>query len=248
MIINSVLLFLSVIVPALFFLKMKDLSKQKLKYFLVFSGAYLFSITVIHLIPDVFMSGEEPFQLGIYILIGFFLQMLLESFSKGIEHGHYHSHGGYSATYLLIALGLHSFLEGSILTDHIHAHHTSFHHSEDRGTFKILLGIMMHKIPAAIALMALLAAQYKNRMRAFLLVTIFALASPMGLVASNYMSHLDGINSNYLTIFFAIVAGSFLQISTTIFIESDPQHRLNWKNYSVALIGALAAVLAQVFI
>ena len=40
-----------------------------------------------------------------------------------MEHGHYHTHGGYSASYLLIALGLHSLLEGSILTDHIHSNY-----------------------------------------------------------------------------------------------------------------------------
>ena len=248
MIINSVLLFLSVTVPALLFLWSKEFSQQKLKYFLVFSGSYLFAVTVIHLIPDVFMSDRDPFQLGLFILIGFFLQKLLENFSRGVEHGHYHTNASYSATYLLIALGLHSVLEGSILTDHLHAHHTSDSLYSDGGSPKVLLGIIMHKIPAAVALMALLIAQYKNKKKAFLLVTIFALASPLGLIVSDHVSHMEGVSSDYLIIFFAIVAGSFLQISTTIFIESDPQHKLNWKNYTIALIGALSAVLAQIFV
>jgi hypothetical protein len=48
-----------------------------------------------------------------------------------------------------------------------------------------------------------------------------------------------------MVIFFAIVAGSFLQISTTIFIESDPNHKLDWRRFSISLLGAGAAVLAQ---
>jgi len=248
MIINAILLFLSVTIPALVFLQMKAFSQQRLKYFLVFSGAYLFSVTVIHLIPDVFMSQEDPFQLGLYILIGFFLQKLLENFSRGVEHGHFHAHGHYSATYLLLALGLHSILEGSVLTDHIHSNHAPDSIYAEGGSPKVLLGIIMHKVPAAIALMALLMAQFKKKSKALLLVTVFALASPLGLVISDYISHQESVDSDYLIIFFAIVAGSFLQISTTIFIESDPHHKLDWKKFSVAIIGASAAVIAQLFI
>ncbi len=61
-------------------------------------------MTVIHLIPDLFMSGENPFTLGLYILLGFFLQKVLENFSNGVEHGHMHLHTKVPVTYLLIAL------------------------------------------------------------------------------------------------------------------------------------------------
>ncbi len=53
---------------------------------------------------------------------------------------------------------------------------------------------------------------------------------------------------NYLIIFFAIVTGGFLQIATTIFIETDPHHKLNWQRFLVSLSGAAAAVLAQLSI
>lgn len=248
MIINAIILFLSVTIPALIFLRFKGIKQESLKYFLVFSGAYLFSVTVIHLIPDVFMSEKDPFQLGLYILIGFFLQKLLENFSSGVEHGHFHAHGNYSAVYLLLALSIHSFLEGSVLTDSIHSNHAPDSIYADGGSPKVLLGIIMHKVPAAIALMALLMSQFKNSKKAMMLVVLFALASPLGLIVSEYLSHLESVNADYLIIFFAIVAGSFLQISTTIFIESDPQHRLNWKKFSVAIVGASAAVLAQLLI
>ena len=70
------------------------------------------------------MSGEDPFNLGLYILVGFFIQKILENFSSGVEHGHIHVHTKVPVSYLLIALVLHSFLEGSILTDSLHSNHT----------------------------------------------------------------------------------------------------------------------------
>ena len=106
----------------------------------------------------------------------------------------------------------------------------------------------MHKIPAAFALMALLKSQLKKPQKAILLMLIFALASPLGLLFSEFLGHSDLLPERYLIIFFAVVAGSFLQISTTIFIESDPHHKLNWKRFSVSILGALAAVLAQLAI
>ena len=96
--------------------------------------------------------------------------------------------------------------------------------------------------------MALLVAQLKNKYKAFGLLFIFAISSPLGLITSEYFSHSNLLPEKYLIIFFAVVAGSFLQISTTIFIESDPHHKLDWKRFSVSLLGAGAAVLAQLMI
>lgn len=242
---NAIILFLSVALPGLLILRWQSFDESKSKYFLVFAGAYLFSMTIIHLIPDVFLSGEDPFNLGLYILIGFFIQKVLENFSKGVEHGHFHADGAYSIPYLMIALGLHSFLEGSIITDSLHAHHAHDSVHGHGGSSKILLGIVMHKIPAALALMALLISQVKKRSKAILFLLIFALASPLGLAFSEFVGHSEHFPDQYLIILFAIVAGSFLQISTTIFIESDPDHKLNWKRFSVSVLGALAAVAAQ---
>ncbi|MGW8121457.1 ZIP family metal transporter [Roseivirga echinicomitans] len=248
MLINVTILFLCAIIPGLFILRKAAFSETRIRYFLVFAGAYLFSVTVIHLIPDLFMSGEDPFNLGLYILAGFFIQKILENFSSGVEHGHIHIHTRVPVTYLLIALVIHSFLEGSILTDSLHSNHAPDSIYNHGSSPKILLGIVMHKIPASLALMALLVVQLKNKYKAFGLLFIFAISSPLGLITSEFFSHSNILPSGYMIIFFAIVAGSFLQISTTIFIESDPHHKLDWKRFSVSLVGAGAAVLAQLII
>ena len=244
--INVAILFLSAVIPGLVVMRFAKVNEKSLKFFLIFAGAYLFSMTVIHLIPDLFLSEADPFELGLYILLGFFLQKVLENFTSGVEHGHIHTHThGSSVVYLLVALAVHSFLEGSIMTDSFHSHHEPDSVYSHGGSSKILLGIVMHKIPAAIALMAMLVAQLTQKKWAIILLVVFALSSPLGLITSEYLSHSATMPENYLIIFFAIVTGGFLQISTTIFIETDPHHKLNWQRFSVSLLGAATAVLAQ---
>ena len=249
MVLNALILFLSVALPGLLVGRRAKLSEKKRSLFLVFAGAYLFAMTVIHLIPDLFLTEADPFSIGLWILLGFFLQKVLENFTSGVEHGHAHAHGsGITVTYLLIALSIHSFLEGSIMADSVHANHMPEIGHGDNGSLKILLGIVMHKIPAAIALVAMLTSLVKSKTKAMLLLLIFALASPLGLIVSEILSENEIVQADYLLIFFAVVAGSFLQISTTIFIESDPNHRLDWQKFGVSVLGAGMAVLAQLFI
>ena len=57
---------------------------------LAFSGAYLLGITAIHLMPGVFHELEA--RAGLWLLAGFFIQLLLEVLSQGVEHGHIHAH------------------------------------------------------------------------------------------------------------------------------------------------------------
>lgn len=251
MVINAVILFLSVAIPGLLLLRLPQFSQKRLGFFLVFAGAYLFAVTVIHLVPDLFLTDTDPFLIGLWILLGFFLQKVLENFTNGVEHGHTHTHEARTANsiiYLLIALGIHSFLEGSIMADSVHMNHQPESTYAHGSSPKILLAIVMHKIPAAIALMALLMAAFNNNKKALTMMLVFALASPAGLLLAEYLSHKNILNTENLTIFFAIVAGGFLQISTTIFIESDPHHKLNWQRFGVAVLGAGLAVIAQLFI
>ena len=88
-------------------------NSKALKLVLSFSGAYLFAITVLHLIPDIYESASA--KIGIYVLAGFLLQIFLEFFSEGIEHGHIHVHNHSESVFpvtMMLALSVHSFLEG----------------------------------------------------------------------------------------------------------------------------------------
>src|SRR5687767_1833145 len=103
------------------------------KLLLVFAGAYLFAITVIHILPELYRENIGLDLIGLFVLAGFFLQQFLEYFTSGIEHGHIHTHEhkdhhthrhhhsmhqqSISALVLLLALCIHAFLEGCMLAE-----------------------------------------------------------------------------------------------------------------------------------
>jgi zinc and cadmium transporter len=226
-----VLLFLSVIVSGLSVLFI-NISSKNLKLILSFSGSFLFAICALHLIPEIYLSGTP--YIGIYILIGFFAQILLEFVSEGIEHGHIHvhkhNHHGHSAFpyAMMIGLSIHSFLEGMPLANIGTQSHNS-----------LLTGIIMHNIPIAMALMTMLLQSHISKRTAILWLMLFALVTPLGTFTSYAIGeNLIGNFSIYFDRIMAVVVGIFLHISTTILFESSENHRFNFIKFFVILLGA----------
>ncbi|HRB53444.1 MAG TPA: zinc permease, partial [Bacteroidia bacterium] len=83
-----IILFLLITGGGLLYFLLNKSNDSLLKLSLAFSGAYLFGITITHLVPEVFSQGDK--SIGIYVMTGFLFQIILEYFSKGIEHGHIH--------------------------------------------------------------------------------------------------------------------------------------------------------------
>ncbi|MBW8864784.1 MAG: ZIP family metal transporter, partial [Verrucomicrobia bacterium] len=55
-----------------------------------FTGAYLLTLVMLHLLPDLYEPEAgvvlKPLVIGGFILFGFFLQIAMDSISMGIEH------------------------------------------------------------------------------------------------------------------------------------------------------------------
>ena len=120
---------------------------RQLKLFLAFSGAFLISITILNLIPEVY--DQIGNQAGYYILGGFFLQIVVDFFSKGIEHGHLHFHEfkkGFPVS-VFLALSLHAFIEGLGLGGDAFSEATQNN---------LVFAIGLHELPAAFALAVVL--------------------------------------------------------------------------------------------
>jgi zinc transporter ZupT len=229
-----ILLFLSVILSGSLVLFV-NISSKNLKLILSFSGSFLFAISVLHLIPDIYSSGTA--KVGVFILAGFFLQILLEFFSEGIEHGHIHvhkhDHGKNAFPYaMMIGLSIHSFLEGMPL---------SFTSADSHNS--LLVGIILHNIPIAVALMTMLLASHISKQQAILWLVVFALVTPLGTFTS-YMigSKMTGDLTIYFDRIMAVVIGIFLHISTTILFESSENHRFNFLKFIVIILGAGTAL------
>lgn len=223
---------------SLIFLIKNDLSK-KLKLLLSFSGAYLFSITVLHLLPEVYSTNNS--YVGLFILLGFGFQIFLEQFSEGIEHGHIHAHTQHHQAFpwgIMLSLSLHAFLEGMPLVN-IGAE-ASHHHAEH----SLLYGIALHHIPAAFALTSVLYQNKVSKVNVILLLIVFAAMTPFGSIFSGFLqSNSIGIISNYFQYIMGIVIGIFLHISTTILFESNVDHRFNFYKMIAIIIGAGLAIL-----
>lgn len=231
-----ILLFLSVIVSGSSVLFI-NISSKNLKLILSFSGAFLFAISVLHLIPEIYEAGTE--NIGLYILIGFFAQILLEFFSEGIEHGHIHVHKHDHAKHvfpyaMMIGLSIHSFLEGMPLANLENDAHRS-----------LLTGIILHNIPIAMALMTMLLQSHISKKQAIMWLIVFALVTPLGTFTSYAIGeNMVGGLSMYFDRIMAVVVGIFLHISTTILFESSENHRFNLLKFIVILAGAAFAFLS----
>jgi len=229
-----ILLFLSALAGGLSVFFFKKDNTNRLKLILSFSGAYLFAITILHLLPHVYHADDH--QIGLYILGGFLLQILMEQFSEGIEHGHIHKHHHHHFSFpygIMISLCLHAFLEGMPLAGGQHQ--------------ELVFGIALHHIPAAFALgSVLLHHKLSTRMISALLV-LFAVMTPLGYLLSYQIGQgsVLGIEA-YFDRIMAVVIGIFLHISTTILFESSVDHKFNLKKM-IAVIAGLAIALAGFF-
>ena len=225
-----VLFFCAFLGGASIFLVKSDKSKL-LKLILSFSGAYLFAITVLHLIPDAF-SGPDKSEIGIFILVGFLLQVFLEQFSEGVEHGHIHKHhdGHIFPFGIMISLCLHAFLEGMPLAKEQHN--------------ELIFGISLHHIPAAFALGSILVQNHFKKGSIIIYLAVFAIMAPLGFYVSLGLSNgsIGGVEA-YFNKIMGVVIGIFLHISTTILFESSADHKINLRKMIAVLLGIGVALI-----
>lgn len=240
-IVYPVALFLVAFIPGLIVINLQKPLKIDLKYLLVFAGAFIFSITIVHLLPELISASSNPQRIGLFVLIGFFMQIFLDFITTGVEHGHLHDHSHqnkFSPTMLMLGLCIHALMDGSILV-HPGEHATGEHNG---GLF---IGIILHKIPAAIALMSVLNVNFKSKKVLITLLIIFSLASPFGLIFSDLMNTYSLVSEEGFLIIFALVSGNFLHISTTIYFEASPDHSFHKKKIFISLFGAMLAILFE---
>lgn len=225
------LLFAAAFLGGLGIFLFKQDNTQRLKLILSFSGAYLFAITVLHLMPEVYKTADP--MIGLFVLGGFLLQVLMEQFSEGIEHGHIHkhSHNHYVFPFgIMISLCLHAFLEGMPLA--------AGHHNE------LVFGIALHHIPAAFALGSVLLQNQIRRNSIIALLALFAIMSPLGYFLSFQISQGAVLHiESYFGRIMGVVIGIFLHISTTILFESSVDHKFNLKKIIAVLIGVGIALI-----
>lgn len=240
----TILLSLPVLITGLIFLSLK-IKAQNLRFLLAFSAAYLFAISVTHLLPECY-EGTNTKTIGLFILVGFFIQIVLEYFSTGIEHGHTHAHSHSCEKHLplgmITGLYLHSLLEGlPIYQSGIIAEHSQAVLSTQQS---LVFGITIHNIPIAIAFVTLLLEHKTSKAKTVLLLLGFALMAPLGCLISYILNSIGVQNyDGFLKLSFAVVIGIFLHISTAIMFETGENHKYNLAKIMSMIAGVFLAAL-----
>lgn len=218
---NYILPLLSVLLGYFLTIFFKPNGKTNLKLLLAFSGSFLLSLTVMHLLPDVYESKNK--QIGLFIMVGILFQILLEFFSKGAEHGHVHGHEKILKMpwLLFISLCIHSFLEGLP----VNRHH------------ELATGIAIHHFPIAIILTTFFLNAQLNKIVLFIFMVTFAIMTPLGTLVSEGFPVLNQFYGQIT----AVVIGILFHISSTIIFESNEGHKFNIAKISMIILGILLA-------
>lgn len=205
----------------------KGLDDRRMHYLLAFSGSFLLSITFLHLLPETFASlGSKA---GLLLLCGFFVQLIIQRITHGLEHGHVHIHQHehhMPINSMLIGLALHAFMEGLPL---------GFNYAMQGTEPSLYLAVAAHKLPEAM-LVTSLVAETKTRSKAFITLLIFSLITPIAGLLATMLGNYYAPISQAVMYLIPIVAGVFIHIATTIFFESGTKSHMLTRQKTVAIL------------
>lgn len=209
--------FIAVLLSFGFVRLIKPKQNNQIKLLLAFSGAFLLSLTFFDFLPEIYGQNNTR-TTALFILIGILLQIFLEFFSKGAEHGHMH----FDLTkkkfplVLFLSLSIHALIEGIPLQ-----------------TGDMLMGILVHKVPVAM-LLSLFFLNSKLKLRTtFIFMVLFALMTPLG----SFLASETNLISNFGLQLNALAIGIFFHVSTVILFESGKDHSFNLGKLAVIILG-----------
>ncbi len=219
---------------------------SEIKHYLTTVGvSFVLSLICIHILPEIFKENIP--NIGAYILLGFVFQILLELFSRGVEHGHvHHSHEHESMRRTLYSmffgLCMHSFIEGIPLflvdssahlqNGHIHGVITS--NQEFSNVF--FWAILGHKIPVSIVLMLFLIQSKLKKTTVLGLFILFASMSPIGGLVGVLLQDTSWVN-HLSSVLLAITTGMLLHIATLLVFEEYHEQKDKLKNIALIILG-----------
>lgn len=226
---DYLLLLSSIVLGALtsYWFNLRD--RAHVKVLNAFTGAYLLSLTFLHLLPELYhehnQTAHHPLMIGLLILGGFFVQVVLDIFSMGIEHGHAHPVHGRIPVGVLAGLCVHAFVEamplGNLQT-----------HYDPESRRLLLWSIVLHNYPVSIALIGMLLHGGMRWGLVLRFLGLFAMMAPLGMSLSAH----TGL-AYHTRELMAVAIGIFMHVSTTILFESSDIHRFNYAKTVAIVLG-----------
>ena len=207
-------------------------NKSNMKIALAFSGAFMLGLSFFHVLPESYeILGRNS---GVWVLVGFMTQIILEVLTRGMEHGHAHALNDRAIPLgLFFGLGLHALLEGLPFGgNHAHNHHS------------LLIGVIIHKVPVAFILGTVLRTSGISLAKGAIAIAGFALMAPIGGLVTHFLEGEVIEALQFQGIILAILVGIFLHIATTIIYESDKGHAFNLTKLMAIVLGFALAFIA----
>lgn len=238
---DYLILLSSIVLGAVTVFSFKLHEPKHVKLFNSFTGAFLLSLTLLHLLPELYEFHGDSVEkhallLGALMLAGFFVQLGLDFISMGVEHGHSHPLHGHAPYGVVAGLCVHAFVEAMAL-----GNAQTYYDPQSRHL--LLWSIVVHNYPVSIALLGMLLHWGMKRKLALGVLVLFAAMAPIGMFLSGHIPWL----ANHSRELMAIVIGIFMHISTTILFESGEVHRIHLGKLIAIVIGTGLGIAAVVF-
>ena len=219
--------FLSVIIGSIIVLFLSKKAIQiNSQLTLAFSGAFLLSITLFDLLPNIYLENVlnhnyDQKLTGLMIMTGVLFQVILEFFSNNAKYDELDTNKNKLPWVLLISLSIHAFIEGfSIRIDQ-----------------NILYGIFIHKIPIAFIITTSLLSTKIKKFKILVFIIFFSLMTPFGTFVSNNSSQL----LSYSSLIDSLVVGVLLHISTTILFKTSEGYKFNLVKMALVVAAIILA-------
>ena len=195
----------------------------------VFGGAFLLGVCILSLLPEsinlIWPEDGEPKidpRPFFAILAGFLIQQVLEFLSAHAEHGHVEDRKADAPVLgLMLGLCLHAFLEGMPLVD-----------TDGCVNQGLLYGILIHNIPVALILVALLTVRRMGFWRLLGSLVLFGAMSPLGSLFNFYVVQP---NEEQQHMIIGLVIGVLLHVSSSILFDHK-QHDKLWLNLGLCIV------------
>ena len=243
---SYILIFGGIVIWGILLPKGKKLPQILLDSITAFGGAFLLGSCFINLVPHMYAHGFaiDGIKIGVAVLIGFLIQLLLESLTNGIEHGHNHCHccEEESDTH-------HHDSDSTSHEAHHHHHHDGLCHEnhthpvtglmiglcihaflegmplvDTDGTIhqSLLYGIILHNIPLALVLLTLFVNNRFSLAKSLLLLSVFAIMTPLGSLSNLFIVSNDNTVQAFIM---GIVVGILLHVSVSILFDHESKHK-----------------------
>ena len=216
----------------------KNPNRNVLQNMLSFSGAFLFGVLILELMPEVFsVHNSLP---GLFFILGFFLQTGMDYWTSGIEHGHMHVPkvpGRGFVVSLFIGLGIHAIMDGLPFAGvdvHGHRHESVF------------MAILLHKLVEGFTIFIVLGMMNFSMKKSWWYIGFFSLITPLGMLV---FDSIESLHEHFQYVL-AFAGGSLLHVSVTILFEAENVHHHGMplrKLISILMGLALAILIALNF-